>query len=1068
MLVPRRVFQIFILVMGVSFFGVWTGSASELVAVTKSDSAQLYKDLLSNPRDPAKLSAWLRTLPRLSTPEGGSYYVFEGDLLLTSEEVEGLLIERHEKWKERNTDEIEPELVVRITAGADERWSNRLKGNLTYVVDRQSFGDNEEEYAIVVDAMSRAVGDWERACSECAVKFRHLQDLDTARNNSDALFVVRRMPDSEQIPEFIATAFFPSDPSHRRYINIFQGFFDSPYPPEGTLRHELGHVLGYDHEHKRSDSGCAFENGKWRPLSEYDDRSVMHYVCGYGGNYRLRITGIDIKAHRQHYGVSADANSQSTSSTMENAARPAPGKIRLEMSTEKPEANANTQVGSDTAAFISQFHNPSYLFITFRGGNLTKLTAQTMKILHRYELLRTVDYQIQAGETVCEIYLDAIPLPGGSVCDENMINLSRTLNSSADQKTPFEPDKILAGDVVRVARPVATTFKYVVRSNKEIAREKTQDSNINTNWASQIVKNIVRNDISFMLLKGLRFRIRFSVEEVARAAAAEISRVAPGNVFVSVALAKPEPKSQFADYAYSDFIKRRTRGELTPELKAQGHFIRGWSSSANTGSCEVKCRDGECTSISLIDSQVKGHPDLKGAIQSCTYDLVTEKIVCNELGVQPGEHRVQTTKYDGENVKPDMHGTIMSAIMVSQDDEYDFVGISPESRILAFDRAALNGDIDIESVVNEYSNFNKYPTPPIFVFASVFDPYADKTINNTLQFKKDFGGLHNEDIRTVYSLPNDAIANSGAIWIIAAGQVNTEPKLKVKGRPIDDAMVIGPRTPVAPMNMGDHENVIVVTACEDCSDHNASLWPGAHYSEYHKIDGRDYGHFVHVAAPGHKIPSLADEKSIVHASGTSPATAFVGGLVARMINCYPQYYLQSHRAVKIKEWLQFTSRPSFSRSQLDRIAGGIADPALALLDPTKTWLRRPNRDVFLPVEVQGWCRRDVHLSNPEIQRDLDIESGYFNTKVLRRIARYRRPSSEDDAQWVFMSRGGPSLNRKGTIRRFGPGDQRSDEPFVRLKIDGTGVKELSLNEIDDLILNHTVKTVFSDCVDPGA
>ena len=43
------------------------------------------------------------------------------------------------------------------------------------------------------------------------------------------------------------------------------------------LRHELGHTIGFRHEHTRPESGTCFEDNNWRPLTGYDSKSVMHY-----------------------------------------------------------------------------------------------------------------------------------------------------------------------------------------------------------------------------------------------------------------------------------------------------------------------------------------------------------------------------------------------------------------------------------------------------------------------------------------------------------------------------------------------------------------------------------------------------------------------------------------------------------------------------------------------------------------------------------------------------------------------------------------------------------------------
>ena len=65
------------------------------------------------------------------------------------------------------------------------------------------------------------------------------------------------------------------------------------------------------------------------------------------------------------------------------------------------------------------------------------------------------------------------------------------------------------------------------------------------------------------------------------------------------------------------------------------------------------------------------------------------------------------------------------------------------------------------------------------------------------------------------------IQGNEPLWVTAAGQAEHG------GMPIE----IFEDSPMAPMNLGDLENVIVVTACDNCSDGAATLLPEAHYSQ---------------------------------------------------------------------------------------------------------------------------------------------------------------------------------------------------------------------------------------------
>jgi hypothetical protein len=78
-----------------------------------------------------------------------------------------------------------------------------------------------------------------------------------------------------------------------------------PFDRVGVLRHELGHVLGFRHEHIRSGAPpiCPDEATHHTiDLTQYDPQSVMHYFCGNVGSKQLAITAVDRAGARLVYG----------------------------------------------------------------------------------------------------------------------------------------------------------------------------------------------------------------------------------------------------------------------------------------------------------------------------------------------------------------------------------------------------------------------------------------------------------------------------------------------------------------------------------------------------------------------------------------------------------------------------------------------------------------------------------------------------------------------------------------------------------------------------------------------
>jgi hypothetical protein len=163
-------------------------------------------------------------------------------------------------------------IVHKNGAGGDAKWNDTQKMNLTYCVST-TFGAN---HGATVSAMNAATAQWEAAANG-KVNFIHLSGQDAACTaaNTNVVFDVRPVAGQP----FLARAFFPDSPRANRNILIDSSSFGTitPWTLTGVLRHELGHTLGFRHEHTRPESGVCFEDSSWRPLTPYDSLSVMHY-----------------------------------------------------------------------------------------------------------------------------------------------------------------------------------------------------------------------------------------------------------------------------------------------------------------------------------------------------------------------------------------------------------------------------------------------------------------------------------------------------------------------------------------------------------------------------------------------------------------------------------------------------------------------------------------------------------------------------------------------------------------------------------------------------------------------
>ena len=193
-------------------------------------------------------------------------------------------------------------LTINQVNGVDTAWNSVEKRQLTYCIST-TFGQN---YDAMKADMEAAADAWEAVA---AVDFKHVPGEDTSctASNQNVLFDVRPANVNGQ---YLARAFFPNDPRSARNVLVdntsFQLDPNRKLSLQGILRHELGHTLGFRHEHTRPDSGTCFEDDNWRPLTSYDAFSVMHYPqCNGQGDWALTLTAIDNSGAACVYGAAS-------------------------------------------------------------------------------------------------------------------------------------------------------------------------------------------------------------------------------------------------------------------------------------------------------------------------------------------------------------------------------------------------------------------------------------------------------------------------------------------------------------------------------------------------------------------------------------------------------------------------------------------------------------------------------------------------------------------------------------------------------------------------------------------
>lgn len=196
------------------------------------------------------------------------------------------------------------------------RWSPDLALHLTYALN---IAPGSPHYQTVRQGMWDACAGW---ASVCNVKFEEVplplpmtagtvvKDY-TATEPSRPVFIVQVQPD---IPEgAIAMAFFPRSLPSDRILRIFDScLIQTAYPLAGVLRHELGHVLGFRHEHAQ----MGGEGEVARIQNEFDYQSVMGYPHlqpflqanrGVNPNPMLKFSWLDVQFAAILYGDNVDA-----------------------------------------------------------------------------------------------------------------------------------------------------------------------------------------------------------------------------------------------------------------------------------------------------------------------------------------------------------------------------------------------------------------------------------------------------------------------------------------------------------------------------------------------------------------------------------------------------------------------------------------------------------------------------------------------------------------------------------------------------------------------------------------
>jgi Subtilase family len=686
-----------------------------------------------------------------------------------------------------------------------------------------------------------------------------------------------------------------------------------------------------------------------------------------------------------------------------------------------------------SASVFAQDNQPfAEAVIGFEGGHIGNDTAQVIKQFSEInETFATRPFQPEETTGLCIILEQKLLIPR-ELCTESLLNEVKALNLrkgiEIDVNAINPKTGVVLPDVKAQVREVDRYFDTA----DELQKDRVEL--IDKNWKSVIAKS--QSDVlnsksvspdsnpgsmELRKIRKLEWKLPLNSQDDYYGAIVVRKQLSleDNNLTVGVEKSAPQPK---AAYSSPDAVYQRwcVNNESVPGEGFYEEMAAHFYGPPEQTNCEKVDGQEVKSELAIIDQPIARHPDLQ-----------------ESLGMAASVFPPQCVP--APFLKATAHGNMLASIVASSRNGHGFAGIAPGAKITHYSWTRTEGS---NQLLNEFLEANQ--TVPVILFASNFvlePPFRATFETGVSELKKraqdavwkwdaESKEYHRElaDSEVRFALDSSGkVMTQKSLFVVAAGQVDGG------GRVIHD------QSELAPQNIGEMDEVLVVAACDKCTSPLPKLSADSNRAE----NGRS----VSVMAPGGTMPFYVSETQTAFApGGTSAAAAFAAGLAAKMSACYPSYYRL--RPERLKERIVLTSFPVSDASALDQVVGGVIDTSVAMLDPGKTWLKTVTQQKPRQVEVNQWCSDTLDIVDDN-GNQVDI-----NLKQTRRLAMV-----EDRVVQRIVKRGPKiiKIKRPNIIARAGPGALSDRDSSIALitEVDGAHCL-LSGSNLRDLIVGGAI------------